>query len=67
MNTHGKKGEITMKKCVKIPLQIIGGAGGLFAVLFTIYFFNLDMKFMAYAVDPILRKIYDRRKPNYYV
>lgn len=56
-----------MKKCVKIPLQILGGAGGLVAVLFTVYFFNLDMKFMAYAVDPILQKVYDSRKPNYYV
>ena len=56
-----------MKNYVKIPLQIIGGASGLFAVLFTIYFFNLDMKFMAYAVDPILQKVYDRRKPDFYV
>ncbi len=56
-----------MKNSVKIPLKILGGGAGVFAVLFTVYFFNLDMKFMAYAVDPILQKIYNSRKPNYYV
>lgn len=60
MNTHGKKGEMTMNKFAKIPLTILGGAGGLFAVLFTVYFFNLDMKFMTYCVAPILEWNYDR-------
>jgi len=32
----------------------------LFVLLFTIYFFNLDMKFMTYVVAPILEKHYDK-------
>ncbi|MCF0138278.1 MAG: hypothetical protein HUJ66_07940 [Oscillospiraceae bacterium] len=56
-----------MNKFAKIPLMVLGGAGGTFAVLFTVYFFNLDMKFMAYCVDPILQKVYNSRTPNYYV
>ena len=57
-----------MKKLAKIPLYALGGAGGAFVVLFTIYFFNLDEKFMAYAVDPILQWWYDNKvEHNYYV
>ena len=56
-----------MNKFAKIPLMMLGGCASAFAVLFTIYFFNLDMKFMSYCVEPILLKIYDMRKPNFYV
>lgn len=57
-----------MKKFAKIPLYALGSAGGLFTVLFTIYFFNLDEKFMAYCVDPILQWWYDNKvEHNYYV
>ena len=38
----------------KIPLAILGGAAGFFTVTFTIYFFNLDMKFLSRFVEPIL-------------
>ena len=41
----------------KIPLAILGSAAGFFAVTFTIYFFNLDMKFLSRFVEPILLKI----------
>ena len=34
---------------------------GLFVLTFTVYFFNLDMKMMA-AVEPMLSKVYDKRK-----
>jgi len=51
----------------KILLWVFGGLISLFTVLFTVYFFNLDMKFMAYVVDPVLQYVYDHRKPNYYV
>ena len=47
--------------------MMLGGGASVFAVLFTVYMFNLDMKFMAYCVEPILMKVYDMRKPNYYV
>lgn len=33
----------------------------LFVLSFLVYFFNLDMKLMA-AVEPLLEKLYDRRK-----
>ena len=57
-----------MKKLAKIPLYALGGAGGAFVVLFTVYFFNLDEKFMAYAVDPILQWWYDNKvEHKYYV
>lgn len=56
-----------MSKIVKIPLIILSGIFGVFALLFTVYFFNLDMKFMAYLVDPILQKHYDKIDRKYYV
>ena len=34
-----------------------------FVLTFTVYFFNLDMKLMA-AMEPILEKLYDKRKRN---
>ena len=57
-----------MKKCVKVPLTVIGGGVGAFLVLFTVYFFNLDMKFMAYIVDPVLQWWYDNKvEHKYYI
>jgi len=57
-----------MKKFAKIPLMVLGGGAGAFTLLFTVYFFNLDMKFMAYCVDPILQWWYDNKvEHNYYV
>ncbi len=56
-----------MKKCVKIPLIVLGAIFGLFLVTFGIYFFNLDMKFMSYVVDPILQKHYDKMPRKTYL
>ena len=57
-----------MKKIVKIPLLIVSGIVGLFAALFAVYFFNLDEKFMAYCVDPVLQWWYDNKvEHKYYV
>ena len=57
-----------MKKCVKLPLTVLGGGFGAFLLLFIVYFFNLDMKFMAYCVDPILQWWYDNKvEHKYYV
>ena len=53
-----------MKKVLKI---ILAAVVGVFGLTFTIYFFNLDMKFMAYAVEPILQKVYDKRERKQYV
>ena len=51
----------------KIPLAILGGAAGFFTVTFTIYFFNLDMKFLSRFVEPILFKHYDKIPRKQYV
>lgn len=56
-----------MSKFTKIPLMALGGAGSLFAVTFTIYFFNLDMKFLSAFVEPILLKHYDKIPRKQYV
>ena len=39
-----------MNKFAKIPLMMLGGGESVFALRFTVYFFNLDMKFMSYCV-----------------
>lgn len=46
---------------LKIILILAIIAVALFLLTFTVYFFNLDMKLMA-AVEPLLDKLYDRRK-----
>lgn len=49
-------------------LLIIGIViAGLFVLLFTIYFFNLDMKLMTYVVAPILEKHYNKIKRKQYL
>ena len=50
-----------MKKLAKIPLYVLGAGAAAFAGTFTMYMLNLDMKLMA-AVEPMLDKIYDKRK-----
>lgn len=46
---------------LKIILIAAIVVAALFLLTFTVYFFNLDMKLMA-AVEPLLDKLYDRRK-----
>ena len=48
-----------MNKITKLLLSLLGLIFGVFAVTFTIYFFNLDMKLTA-LVEPLLQKHYDR-------
>ena len=47
-----------MKTLVKIPLMILCALLAFFAVTFTIYVFNLDMKATA-LLEPLLEKWYD--------
>lgn len=47
-----------MKKLSKILLTLLAVLVSLFAVTFTVYFFNLDMKLTA-AIEPLLIKHYD--------
>ena len=48
-----------MSKTARIILRLLLIAIGFFAVTFTVYMFNLDMKLTA-AIEPILLKHYDR-------
>ena len=43
----------------KVALAGLGIGAGLFAVTFTVYMFNLDMKLTA-AIEPFMLKHYDR-------
>lgn len=47
-----------MKKLMKVLLGTTAVVGG----LFTVYYFNLDMKLMRSVVLPFLNKHYDRMK-----
>ncbi len=48
-----------MSKIAKILLRLVLVALGFFAVTFTIYIFNLDMKLTA-LIEPFLLKHYDK-------
>ena len=48
-----------MKKLRKLLVRLLLVLLGLFAVSFTVYFFNLDMKLTA-AIEPILLRHYDK-------
>ncbi len=50
-----------MKKLLNIVLKLIITALALFVGTFAIYFFNLDMKLLAF-LEPYLDKVYDLRK-----
>lgn len=52
-----------MALILKILLIVVLVALALFVLTFAVYFFNLDMKMMA-AVEPMLDKVYDKRKRN---
>ena len=47
----------------KFAWKLLGVGAGAFAVTFTIYFFNLDMKLLS-AFEPILLLHYDRIPRN---
>lgn len=49
------------KALQKLLLKVVLILLSLFAVTFTVYFFNLDMKLTA-AMEPILFKFYDKVK-----
>ncbi len=48
---------------VSIVCTVVGAFIALFALLFIVYFFNLDMK-MTSALEPILQKHYDKIERN---
>jgi len=52
-----------MALLLKILLIVVLVVLALFVLTFAVYFFNLDMKMMA-AVEPMLDKVYDKRKRN---
>ena len=44
---------------MKMILKALGFAGGAVALLFSVYYFNLDMKLVRFVVVPLLDKHYD--------
>ncbi len=46
-----------------IVLTVVGAFIALFALLFIVYFFNLDMKLTS-SLEPMLLKMYDKKKRN---
>ena len=46
-----------MSKLKMLPVKMLGGGAGFFAVTFLIYFFNLDMK--------LIRVVYDKMGKHY--
>lgn len=57
------EGEYEMALILKILVIAVLVVLAFFVLTFTIYFFNLDMKMMA-MVEPMLNKVYDKRKRN---
>ena len=55
-----------MSKLIKFPLYLLAAALCFFAVTFTVYFFNLDMKATA-LLAPLLEKWYDRLERKQYI
>ena len=55
-----------MTKPLKILLMLLLKVFSLFAVTFTIYFFNLDMKLTS-KIEPIFLKHYDKIKRDLYL
>lgn len=47
----------------KFVWKVLGAGAGAFAVTFTIYFFNLDMKLLS-SIEPLLIRHYDRLPRN---
>lgn len=47
-------------KLLKLCLKLLGVCFGAIAVLFVIFFFDLDGKFLYYVVEPFLKKHYDK-------
>ena len=62
MKTRGENGRGTMQ-IPNFAWKLLGVGAGAFAVTFTIYFFNLDMKLLS-AFEPILLRHYDRIPRN---
>ena len=63
-----KKAKRRMKrKALKLLFNLFLLATGLFAVTFTVYFFNLDMKLIVNVIAPMLEKYHDKKKHDQYV
>lgn len=52
---------------LKVLLIIAAVIVALFILLFTIYFFNLDMKLIVNVIAPLLEKYHDKKDHDQYV
>ena len=49
-----------MRKLLKILFKVLLIAGGIYAALFAVFFFDLDGKFMFYVWEPMMVKRFDK-------
>ena len=52
---------------MKLFWKVFAALAAVLALLFTVYIFNLDMKFMRSVVLPFLNKHYDRQKREHVI
>ncbi|MBQ2100162.1 MAG: hypothetical protein IKO03_00140 [Lachnospiraceae bacterium] len=52
---------------LKVILIVLAVIVVLFALLFCVYFFNLDMKLIVNVIAPMLEKYHDKKKHDQYV
>lgn len=55
-----------MKKLLTILLKALGGFAALFAAVFSVYFFNLDMKLLS-TIEPLFLRHYDKMDRKTYI
>ena len=51
---------------MKMFFKALGLSGAAIALLFSVYYFNLDMKLMT-VIEPLLAKWYDSREHDFYL
>ncbi len=52
---------------MKVMAKVLGAGVAAYAALFSVYYFNLDMKLMKYVVVPLLEKHYDSVKREHLI
>ena len=55
-----------MAKFLTILLKLLGGFAALFAAVFGVYFFNLDMKLLS-KIEPLFLRHYDKMERKTYI
>jgi hypothetical protein len=64
LKTHAASEKRTeyMKKITKFFLKLIGIAAAIYGILFAVFYYDLDGKFLFYIWEPLMVKRYDNMK-----